>query len=110
VTYQEQFGNAHWLGECFVFDNRMTVPLAENKTPYGRCKHSGRFTHRFVNCLHDPCHTLFLLAEETEHERPETRLCPDCLAKGYTPETADYPGSPARKLKDSVQGLSPIRD
>ena len=25
VSYQEQFGNEHWLGECFVFDQRMTV-------------------------------------------------------------------------------------
>lgn len=96
VTYQQEFGNAHWLGECFVFDNRMTVPVSENITPFGRCKHSGRVTHRFVNCLHDPCHVLFLLAEETERERPETRLCPDCLAAGLTPQTADYVGSPAR--------------
>lgn len=99
VTYQQEFGNAHWLGECFVFDNRMTVPVETGGTPFGRCKHSGRSTHRFVNCLHDPCHVLFLLAEETERERPETRLCPDCLSKGLTPETADYVGSPARRVR-----------
>lgn len=97
VTYQKEFGNEHWLGECFVFDKRMTVPVPKNMSPFGQCKHSGRTTHRFVNCLHDPCHVLFLLAEETEIERPETRLCPDCLAAGLTPETADYVGSPARQ-------------
>jgi UPF0176 protein len=96
VTYQEQFGNEHWLGECFVFDQRMTVRVEEGLVPLGRCAHTGRPTGRFVNCLHDPCHVLFLLAEETERENPDTRLCPECIAAGRTAETADYVGSPAR--------------
>jgi UPF0176 protein len=98
VNYQKEFGNEHWLGECFVFDNRMTVKVEENLVPIGICSHSGRSTSRFVNCLHDLCHALFLLAPETEQENPETRLCPECLAKGLTAQTADYKGSPARLL------------
>jgi len=96
VTYQEQFGNEHWLGECFVFDQRMTVRVEEALVPIGRCAHTGRSTNRFVNCLHDPCHVLFLLAEETEGGNPDTRLCPQCLGAGLTSSTADYKGSPAR--------------
>ncbi len=96
VTYQEQFGNEHWEGECFVFDQRMTVPKPEALVAIGRCAHTGRTTNRFVNCLHDPCHVLFLLAEETERENAETRLCPRCLGSGLTAATADYKGSPAR--------------
>jgi UPF0176 protein len=97
VSYQEQFGNEHWLGECFVFDQRMTVRVDEALVPIGRCAHSGRPTNRFANCLHDPCHVLFLLAEETEREKADARLCPDCLARGLTSSTADYKGSPARR-------------
>ena len=96
VTYQEEFGNEHWLGECFVFDQRMTVRVDDALVPIGQCAHTGRPTNRFVNCLHDPCHVLFLLAEETERENPDTRLCPACLSSGLTPATADYKGSPAR--------------
>ena len=96
MTYQEQFGNAHWLGECFVFDERMTTRVDEAMVPIGRCAHSNRPTNRFVNCLHDPCHVLFLLAEETARENDDTRLCPACLAGGLTSVTADYKGSPAR--------------
>ena len=99
VNYQKEFGNEHWLGECFVFDNRMTVKVEENLVPIGLCAHSGRSTSRFVNCLHDLCHALFLLAPETEQKNTETRLCPECLAKGLTSRTADYKGSPARTLK-----------
>jgi UPF0176 protein len=99
VTYQEQFGNEHWLGECFVFDQRMTVRVEESLAPIGKCAHTGRATNRFVNCLHDPCHVLFLLAAETEKESADTRLCPECLAAGLTSVTADYRGSPAREVR-----------
>jgi UPF0176 protein len=97
VTYQEQFGNDHWLGECFVFDQRMSVRVEEGLVPIGKCAHTGRPTNRFVNCLHDPCHVLFLLSEETEQENADTRLCPECLASGMTSATADYKGSPVRE-------------
>ena len=95
VTYQEQFGNEHWQGECFVFDQRMTVRVDDGLVQIGRCAHSGRATSRFVNCLHDPCHKLFLLAEETERKNRDYLLCPECLASGLTFETAEYPRAAA---------------
>ena len=98
VTYQEQFGNEHWQGECFVFDQRMTVRVEEGLVPIGRCAHTRRDTSRFVNCLHDPCHRLFLLSEEAERENRDYLLCPQCLADGLTFETADYPKRGAAAL------------
>lgn len=90
VSYQEQFGNEHWLGECFVFDQRMTVKVEQGLREIGRCAHTGSATSRFVNCLHDPCHKLFLLSRSAERTNPDLRLCPDCLATGLTSATADY--------------------
>jgi UPF0176 protein len=90
AAYQEQFGNEHWQGECFVFDQRMTTRVEEGLIQIGQCAHSGRTTSRFVNCLHDPCHKLFLLSDEAEAENPSHRLCPECLAAGVTFETAEY--------------------
>jgi UPF0176 protein len=90
VAYQEQFGNEHWQGECFVFDQRMTVRVDEGLVQIGRCAHTGRASSRFVNCLHDPCHKLFILSEEAESENRNYRLCPECLAAGITFETAQY--------------------
>ena len=95
MTYQQEFGNEHWLGECFVFDQRMTVRVEDGLTQIGRCAHTDRPTSRFVNCLHDPCHQLFILATEAESEKPDRRLCPACLARGLTSETAEYKRSPA---------------
>lgn len=111
VSYQKEFGNEHWLGECFVFDQRMTVRVDEALVPIGRCAHTNRPTNRFANCLHDPCHVLFLLAEETERENADMRLCPQCLAGGLTSATADYNGSPARSAREesvATAGATPI--
>lgn len=91
VTYQEQFGNEGWQGECFVFDQRMTVRVDDGLVPIGRCAHTGRSTSRYVNCLHDPCHKLFILSEEAERESRDHLLCPECLAGGLTFATAEYP-------------------
>jgi UPF0176 protein len=90
VSYQEEFGNEHWLGECFVFDQRMTVRRYDGLVQIGRCAHTAETTTRFVNCLHDPCHRLFLLSEAAERTNRDHRLCPECLATGLTSETADY--------------------
>lgn len=90
AAYQEQFGNDHWQGECFVFDQRMTVRVEKGLVQIGRCAHTGRATSRFVNCLHDPCHKLFILSIEAEAENRDYRLCPECLAAGITFETAEY--------------------
>lgn len=90
AAYQQQFGNEHWQGECFVFDQRMTVRVEEGLVQLGRCAHTGRATSRFVNCLHDPCHKLFILSEEAESENRDYRLCPECLAAGVSFETAEY--------------------
>lgn len=90
AAYQEQFGNDHWQGECFVFDQRMTMRVEEGLVQIGRCAHTGRATSRFVNCLHDPCHKLFILSEQAEAENRDHRLCPECLAGGISFETAEY--------------------
>lgn len=90
AAYQEQFGNEHWQGECFVFDQRMTVRVEEGLVQVGRCAHTGRATSRFVNCLHDPCHKLFILSAEAEAENRNHKLCPECLGAGISFETVEY--------------------
>ncbi len=97
MTYQQEFGNEHWLGECFVFDKRMTVKVDDDLVQIGQCAHTGRPSARFVNCLHDLCHRLFILSQEAEDKDLERRLCPECLAAGLTSATADYKGSPVRE-------------
>ncbi len=98
VSYAEQFADAHWEGDCFVFDARMTIPVgpSASRPPVGRCAHTGVPTRNVVNCLHDPCHKMFLVAPEAIERDPDHRLCGDCRKQGLTSMTADYVGSPAR--------------
>ncbi len=98
MTYQEQFGNEHWQGECFVFDQRMTIKVEEGLVPMGRCAHTGRPTTRFVNCLHDPCHRLYLLSPEAEETSKDFLVCPECRSSGLGYANAVYvrPGAKER--------------
>jgi len=102
VTYGEQVGSEHWEGDCFVFDERMMIPVGDSATkpPVGHCAHTGVPTRNVINCLHDPCHRIFLAAEETIAKNPDLRLCPSCIRAGLTPDTADYKGSPVRENKN----------
>ncbi len=79
VKYQESFGNEHWKGECFVFDERMSTKVEQNLETVGRCAHTGVATSRFVNCANDLCHRLFILSEEAEQNESRYRFCPRCF-------------------------------
>ena len=96
LNYLREVNGDHWEGECFVFDQRMTDPAARTADVVGRCAHSGRPTDHFINCLHDPCHRLFLVDATAVREDRNHQLCPTCLTAGLTWETADSVGSPAR--------------
>jgi UPF0176 protein len=89
VSYIEKFPHGAWEGSCFVFDQRMLLD-GESRKPVGVCAHSGVATTHFTNCLHDPCHKLFLVDEAALRSEPNFALCPECLARGLTPETAEF--------------------
>ena len=101
VTYGERHGSAHWEGDCFVFDERMMIPVGDSaqREPVGRCEHTGAPTRNVINCLHDPCHKIVLVALEAVAADANNRLCRECRREGLTVETADYQGSPARVAK-----------
>ena len=104
VSYAERFGDAHWEGDCFVFDARMMIPVGSSASQpaVGRCAHTGVPTRNVVNCLHDPCHRMFLAAPEAIARESDHRLCPECRRQGWTALTADYVGSPARTQQAAV--------
>ena len=92
MNYARELGDGDdlWEGDCFVFDNRVVLPVATaaGKPPAGRCAHSGRPTSHYRNCLHNPCNRLFLVEETYLAETPAASLCPQCLENGLTPGTA----------------------
>jgi len=73
VSYgkDEQTKGALWDGLCYVFDERVTVPInhTDDRKVVGVCHHCGTQTERYVNCRNyrcrlqhlacEPCETLF---------------------------------------------------
>jgi UPF0176 protein len=67
INYGLKEGSEHWLGKLFVFDDRMTVPIAdEPNATIGTCHHCGTTNDSYYNCANMDCNNLFL-------------CCPNCL-------------------------------
>lgn len=82
LTYGEKLGADHWEGECFVFDERMTVPVGGDcpAEPIATCAHTGVVGAILINCRDDKCHRLFPVSEAALEENPDYHFCPDCLS------------------------------
>ncbi|MBJ6359951.1 rhodanese-related sulfurtransferase [Paenibacillus sp. GCM10012307] len=72
VTYgQDEEVKGHlWDGKCYVFDERISVPInhTDEDVVVGKCHHCGKPEDRYINCAHDPCHLQHICCEECEAE------------------------------------------
>lgn len=65
-----------WDGQCYVFDERLTVPI--NRVEHvivGRDHFDGTPCERYVNCANPECNAKILCSEENEHRY--MRSCSD---------------------------------
>ncbi len=53
-------------GDCFMFDDRLSVPVGE---PVSFCEGCGEGCARYVNCSNVDCNRLYFLCEKCESER-----------------------------------------
>jgi len=65
LTYAKQEGGKHFKGKCFVFDDRLVVPVnRENLEPIARCEITGQPADSYINCANMECNKLFVCSEE----------------------------------------------
>lgn len=58
-----------WDGMCYVFDNRLTVPINRKEhVVVGVDYFDGTPCERYVNCAHPDCNKQILCSEENEHK------------------------------------------
>ena len=58
---------AYWDGQCYVFDNRIAVPVNRvNPRVVGRDFFTGEPCERYINCANPECNKQFLCTEENE--------------------------------------------
>jgi UPF0176 protein len=65
INYGLKQGSDHWLGKLFVFDDRMTVAISDEKTPIiGQCHRCQIPNEAYYNCANMDCNGLFLCCAE----------------------------------------------
>ncbi|SFL47418.1 oxygen-dependent tRNA uridine(34) hydroxylase TrhO [Salibacterium qingdaonense] len=85
VSYgkDEEVQGKLWDGQCYVFDERISVPInQEEHVVVGRDHFDGEPCERYVNCASPECNDQILCSEENEHKylrgcSPECRVDPE---------------------------------
>lgn len=65
LRYAREEGGKHFRGKCFVFDDRLVVPVnRENLEPIARCEITGKPADSYLNCSNMECNRLFVCSRE----------------------------------------------
>lgn len=65
INYGQKEQGAHFKGKCFVFDDRLAVPVnKEDQTPLTNCLITGMPCDTYINCANPDCNRLFICSEE----------------------------------------------
>jgi len=65
LNYAKEEGGKHFKGKCFVFDDRLVVPVnEEDMEPIARCEITGKPADTYINCANMECNKLFVCSEE----------------------------------------------
>ncbi|MEX0994297.1 MAG: rhodanese-related sulfurtransferase [Balneolaceae bacterium] len=98
LRYAEEEGGKHFKGKCFVFDDRLVVPVnKDNLEPIARCEITGKPSDSYINCANMACNKLFVCSEEGA-ERMEGCCSEECRQSEYKrPFDPDNAFKPFRK-------------
>ena len=65
LNYSKKEKGKHFKGKCFVFDDRLVVPVnRENLEPIASCEITGKPADSYINCANMECNKLFVCSEE----------------------------------------------
>lgn len=65
LKYAKEEGGKHFKGKCFVFDDRLVVPVnPQELEPIARCEITGKPADSYINCANMECNKLFVCSEE----------------------------------------------
>lgn len=98
INYGLKEGSQHWRGKLFVFDDRLSVPLSEEKSEIvGKCHFCEAPTESYYNCANMDCNCLFLCC--TDCLKKNLGTCQDtCMnAERLRPYSEQNPHKPFRK-------------
>ena len=68
LNYAKKEEGKHFEGKCFVFDDRLIVPVNPNNLdPISTCEITSKPADTYVNCANMKCNKLFICSEEGAH-------------------------------------------
>lgn len=98
LRYAKEEGGKHFRGKCFVFDDRLVVPVnPQDLEPIAHCEITGKPADSYVNCANMECNKLFICSEEGA-EIMEGCCSEECRSSEYKrPFDAENAFRPFRK-------------
>ncbi|MEM0998187.1 MAG: rhodanese-related sulfurtransferase [Bacteroidota bacterium] len=82
IRYAHETGGAHFEGSCYVFDQRVVVPVNEvNPKVVGACQICAGPTEKMINCANPECNDHFLICD----------TCADSMAGTCSQACHDHP-------------------
>ncbi len=76
IKYAQAYPNGAFEGECFVFDDRMSMAFNDQPELLGACRLCESPTNTYRNCANPKCNDLILVCKTCAE--PSAVLCPDC--------------------------------
>jgi len=65
IKYGKEAGGEDFEGDCYVFDNRVKVPVnSVNPMVISTCKNCGKTTNKMINCANAKCNEHFTQCDE----------------------------------------------
>lgn len=98
IQYGLDEGQGEWEGKLFVFDDRLVVPLSEEKSAsIGQCRHCGTSEDTYYNCANMDCNDLFVSCSKCIEER-QGCCCTKCEAEPRVRPRQKGSSKPFRKM------------
>jgi UPF0176 protein len=83
INYAHSYPDGEFEGECFVFDDRLSVAFKDIPAELGSCRYCSLPTNSYYNCANLDCNDLILICSVC---RADGRVyCPQCALASVTP-------------------------
>lgn len=98
INYGLQEGTKKWKGKLFVFDDRLSIPIGDEKTEsVGVCSQCESSTENYYNCANMDCNQLFLSCKPCLEKLHGCCRSACCEAPRVRPYCEQNPHKPFRK-------------
>ncbi len=81
IKYAQKYPNGAFKGECFVFDERMSVAFSDNVEQLGSCHFCANPTNEYFNCGNPVCNDMILVCVQCKQDNSLCRICVDSAQK-----------------------------